>query len=363
MKINLVMIVKNEERSLEHCLTCAGPLVDRIIVLDTGSSDRTREIARKMGAEVWDFAWCDDFSAARNAALEHSDADWNLVLDGDEYLCPVSRKVLEQKIREYEKRQKGVWAGAILRMDSFWMDGEKAVSYAWLPRLLPRGTRYKGAIHEQPEIPGPFLTLPLKAEHDGYLREDKGKRNLKYLRQEAEKYPEDSYYQFQMGMTLRNLKRAEESLSYFRRFYQKKERHTGYWVQGVVLYLYALLEVGGKECLETARKVVEEESPYLIGYADFCFVCGLFYMRLILFDTSANLNFLPRIEQCFLNCLRIGERPEQGGVEGCGSFKAAYNLGVWYEVSGQAEKAAQFYKKSADMGFGPARERLQMFAT
>ena len=58
-----------------------------MIVLDTGSSDATREIARAAGAEVHEFAWCDDFAAARNAALAHSDADWNLILDADEWLA------------------------------------------------------------------------------------------------------------------------------------------------------------------------------------------------------------------------------------------------------------------------------------
>ena len=65
MKINLVMIVKNEERSLRRCLKAARPLVDEIIIADTGSSDRTREIAREMGARVVEFAWVNDFSAAR----------------------------------------------------------------------------------------------------------------------------------------------------------------------------------------------------------------------------------------------------------------------------------------------------------
>ncbi len=84
MKINLVMIVKDEERTLERCLKAAKPLVDDIIIADTGSTDRTVEIARQMGAAVYPFTWVDDFSAARNFALEKSDGDWNLVLDADE---------------------------------------------------------------------------------------------------------------------------------------------------------------------------------------------------------------------------------------------------------------------------------------
>ena len=65
MKINLVMIVKNEERSLEQCLEQARGLVDEIVIADTGSTDRSVEIARKYGAKVWEYEWKDDFAAAR----------------------------------------------------------------------------------------------------------------------------------------------------------------------------------------------------------------------------------------------------------------------------------------------------------
>ena len=75
MKINLVMIVKNEERCLRRCLRAAKSLVDEIIIADTGSSDRTKTIAKELGAAVGDFQWVDDFSAARNFALAHSDGD------------------------------------------------------------------------------------------------------------------------------------------------------------------------------------------------------------------------------------------------------------------------------------------------
>ncbi len=78
MKINLVMIVKNEERCLRRCLAAAKPLVDEIIVADTGSSDNTAGIAREMGAKVFSFSWINDFSAARNFALKQSDADWSM---------------------------------------------------------------------------------------------------------------------------------------------------------------------------------------------------------------------------------------------------------------------------------------------
>ena len=91
-KIGLVMIVKNESRSLDKCLISAKKLVDEIYITDTGSTDNTLEIAQKYNAHISEFKWCNDFSAARNFALRQSSCDWNLVLDADEYLVSGNRK-------------------------------------------------------------------------------------------------------------------------------------------------------------------------------------------------------------------------------------------------------------------------------
>ncbi len=188
---------------------------------------------------------------------------------------------------------------------------------------------------------------------------DKGERNLPYLFLEADEHPEDGYYQFQLASTLRNLKRMEESLPYFRGFYRLSQQEEAYRAGGIVLYLYTLLDVGTMECLNEAGKVVEQEESELGGWSDFCFVCGLFYMKRVLSDVERYMGLLPKIEYCYKRCLELGERPELGGVVGTGSFKAAYNLGAWYEVSGQKELAVRYYRTAAKAGYGPARERLK----
>ena len=80
------MIVKNEEQFLDQCLAALDGVAHQIVVVDTGSTDRTVQIAKAHGAEVHHFDWCDDFAAARNFALEHARGDWVLVLDADEVL-------------------------------------------------------------------------------------------------------------------------------------------------------------------------------------------------------------------------------------------------------------------------------------
>jgi glycosyltransferase involved in cell wall biosynthesis len=90
------MIVKNEENQLSRSLMSAKPLVDEIIVVDTGSNDRTRDIAKLLGAKVFDFPWSDNFSEARNFSIAQASGNWVLILDADETLSPNDHGVLRE---------------------------------------------------------------------------------------------------------------------------------------------------------------------------------------------------------------------------------------------------------------------------
>jgi len=94
--ISACIIVKNEEMMLSGCLTSIKPIADEIIVVDTGSTDKTLEIARKFGAKTFNFEWNSDFSSARNFSLEKASGDWIIVIDADE--------ILEQKDQEGIKK-------------------------------------------------------------------------------------------------------------------------------------------------------------------------------------------------------------------------------------------------------------------
>src|SRR4051795_4992140 len=88
------MIVKNEQENLPACLESVRGLFDEIVVVDTGSTDRTMEIARELGARVFDFIWVNDFAAARNAALARATGDYAFWLDADDVLDPPQREAL-----------------------------------------------------------------------------------------------------------------------------------------------------------------------------------------------------------------------------------------------------------------------------
>ncbi|MFN6482935.1 MAG: tetratricopeptide repeat protein [Nostoc sp. DedQUE03] len=102
MSLSLCMIVKNEAATLPKCLNSVRNVVDEMVVLDTGSIDRTPNIAKQLGAKVHHFKWCNDFSAARNAALKYVTGDWILVLDADETLAPAIVPQLQEAIAREE---------------------------------------------------------------------------------------------------------------------------------------------------------------------------------------------------------------------------------------------------------------------
>lgn len=350
--IGLVMIVKNESRSLEKCLSLAEKLVDGIYITDTGSTDHTIEIAQKYNAHISEFEWCNDFSAARNYALEQSPCDWNLILDADEYLISGTKADILRFVSS------GGHVGAIERHDSYReANGEISQSCVFTTRLVPKGTFYEGKVHEQIISALPIAPLRLIFDHDGYLQGGKGERNLEILLKELENNPEDPYLLYQIARTLWLMKDFTKADGYFEKFYQLvPDSGTGYRANGVIEYIYNLLEL---KKYEEGFQLIDTEKQRLGAYADYHFARGTFYTQAIFADIQHYIGYLPEIERSYRRCLEIGEVPEHEGVLGNGSFKAAYNLGVWFEVNGKRKEAAAYYRMAVKEGYRPAKERLE----
>ena len=141
-QLTVCLIVKDEEQFLENCLRSVAGIASQIVVVDTGSTDRTVEIARAGGAEVQTFAWGDDFSAARNAALEAARGDWVLVLDADEELSVAGRAAIQDHLAD---RQVMAWRLPIVEV------GREQAGSCHVPRLFRNapGIYFTGRIHEQ----------------------------------------------------------------------------------------------------------------------------------------------------------------------------------------------------------------------
>ncbi len=206
--ISLCMIVKNEERFLNEALLSVAGVVDEICIVDTGSTDRTREIALAHGARVLDVPWQDDFSFVRNAALEMATRPWIFVLDADERLDAASRDSLAA-IGRTAAGGRGKWITCRNLTDD--CKGSGTMSNA-LVRLFPNDARirYRNAIHEFIARDGCDAGLPadrtaISIVHHGYLsavvaERVKAERNLRLSRLAALRDPDDAFHQYNLGM-------------------------------------------------------------------------------------------------------------------------------------------------------------------
>jgi len=161
-RLSLVMIAKDEEANLPRALASVAGLVDEIILVDTGSSDRTVQIAEGHGAKVYHHPWQDDFSLHRNQALSYASGDWCLQLDADEELDPTTAPLLRQLIRQ--PAVNGYWVQTVdLR------DGQATALYHLLRlfRRLPE-VRYHQRVHNQISVPGRLESCGLRLLHYGY---------------------------------------------------------------------------------------------------------------------------------------------------------------------------------------------------
>lgn len=208
--ISLCMIVRDEEQFLERCLASVHDVVDEIVVVDTGSKDRTIEIARKFGARVEEREWRNDFAWARNEAVRLAQYRWIFQLDADEELLAESKAALHQ-LKSAAAHVTGVWVRCINYSDQY-LGGEGAISHA-VVRVFPNHERirYHGAIHEFPSLDGAATTLlaansPVRIAHYGYTNDmmrDRAKydRNMAIIEGAVADNPEDEFNWYNLGMT------------------------------------------------------------------------------------------------------------------------------------------------------------------
>lgn len=169
--LSIIILTKNEERDIEAAIQNARRCADEIIVVDSGSTDRTVELAKKNGARVLFRGWDNDFAAQRNFALTKTDADWVLYLDADEYMDEEMVRAVKNivSVKPFDVDGKKQY-----RMQRKSVAFNKKFSYGplhpdWVTRLFPRESMtWKGKVHEHPECSLPLETLPGHIEHYTY---------------------------------------------------------------------------------------------------------------------------------------------------------------------------------------------------
>ena len=201
--LSIGMIVKNEIRSIERCLKALQPLRDRLacelIIADTGSTDGTIEIAKRYADIFFEFPWCNDFSAARNAVMDRSSGEWYLTVDADEYLDADCTQLIE--FLKSSKQRKTDF-GMIMQRN--YTKADMSGEFEDFPAIrmvrMKTKKRYEGRIHESWDVGkiNPIILLEQTIlHHDGYAffsaekRDSKKRRNLALLEQELQENPRD----------------------------------------------------------------------------------------------------------------------------------------------------------------------------
>ena len=334
VSVSLCMIVKNEEDVLERCLESAVDLVDEIIIVDTGSTDRTKEIAGRFTDQIYDFPWCDDFAAARNESFSHASMDYCMWLDADDVLLEGDRAAfLELK----EALDPSV--SVVMAPYHTGFDGSGRVTFSYYRERLVKnraGMAWEGAVHEAVAPAGKIRYADFAVTHRK-VRPSDPDRNLRI-------------YQAQLD--------AGKKLEPRQQFYYGRE-----------LYYHKQYE----EAISVLEAFLLTEDGWVENKIEACSVCASCYYKMgqeqtALYALLRSLGFdLPRAELCceigrhFLEHGNIHNavywyetalsRPKNeccGGfiLPDCYDYVPYMQLCVCYDKLGEQEKAREYNEKA-----------------
>ncbi len=334
--ISVCIITKNEEHRIRRCLDPLKNTPFEIVVVDTGSTDRTVEVVREYTDKVYHFDWIKDFSAARNYSISKASHNWILVLDSDEFMTEID---IDELYRLADENPKGVG-----RLQRFSLDIASTTLVDRVERFFNRKYyHYERPIHEQVLPIDPKHTryydypIPLNVDHDGYnsTQEDmteKAQRYLEILLASEKDFP-DAYTYFQIGQSYYIMKDWENARIYYEKGLSFDLDPDSEFVQIMVVhYGYTLLYLDESD---KAHEFLEELAPHFSSYADFIFLQGYVHFK--------SNNYL----KAMLYFIQATQVPDFH-IEGTNSYMAFYYLGVIYNMMGDIKMARMFYEKCGD---------------
>ncbi|WP_049825078.1 glycosyltransferase family 2 protein [Paenibacillus sp. 1-18] len=323
--ISLCMIVKNEEKVLDRCLSSVENKVDEIIIIDTGSTDSTMEIARKYTKKVYSYQWADDFAAARNRSLEYAESDYILVLDADEYLeSDADLKTVVGSGKDY-------YLIRIRNLLSFgWAHTHTAIRlFVNKPQLkyINRLHEHLDTMNENYEYSNEMADFVIL--HTGYMNEtlaekDKLSRNLPIMLKEVAENP-NGYNLFNTGNVYYSLGNYKKAIEYYQRSYPLSKDKS--YTPELLTKIATCLSYLGKH--EEGLRVLEDAVEIFPNTVDLRYAQGKIYFEAGYFRDA---------ELTFRKCIIMGDK----GItvtEGAGGYGAHYYLSLLYYKKGELAKS------------------------
>lgn len=273
MLLSIVMIIKDEEDVLERSLLALVPLMKEIeselVILDTGSTDNSVEIAKKYTDKVYFKEWNKNFADMRNESIKYAKGEWILILDADEELIYYSRLVEFFNNNIYKK-----YNSASIELKNIFSEDGKKFSIGTLPRLFRQAIdfRYEGAIHEQPIYKAPMFMNVATFNHYGYfftneeLRQRKSKRNKEILFKALENN-KDPYIYYQLGKDFDVSGEQSEALYYLeesKKIYSRNQKVPVFVYQNIArLYLSKNMYI---KCINLCLEYIEKDNKNIDMY-------------------------------------------------------------------------------------------------
>lgn len=332
--LSLCMIVKNEEKTLERCLNSVKSFIDEIIIVDTGSTDDTKEIAKRFGAKVFDFRWVNNFAAARNFSFSKATSDYILWLDGDDFIDEENITNIKKLILNFDNTWDFISGKYILGRDA-----NGSVNYSIRRNRIVRRTmnfRWVGHVHEYLEVYGVGFQGDFAIEHGKVKAYTK--RNLNIFKEMEEKNIKFTsrdllYYANELFDNGFN----EEAIKIYREFLETKEG----WIEDIKTAYAKMIECNKvlnrkKEIPKLAFESFEEDVPR----ADICCALGEYYLENELFKQAI---FWYRVA---LDCRHEKDNPAMD-IKAYYTFIPALQLCVCYFKIGNLN-CSYFYNELAD---------------
>ena len=340
VSISLCMIVKNEEAVLGRCLDCVREIADEIILVDTGSSDQTKEIGARYTDKIYDYPWKDDFSAARNFGLHEAKMDYVMWLDADDMITPDQRgKFLQLKAALPFDRESGLPVDVVMMKYAVAFDRKGRPTFSFYRERLWRngkGFLFEGKVHEAVQTYGNVVYEDLIVEHRKVKSRDRN-RNLRiYERMRKEGKILTPREQFYYARELYDHQRYTDAAKAFRQFLKMPDGWAGNKADACRFLAYCCYymgnEAGGLQALLDGLK-------YGVPKAELCCDIGKHFMDRKQWKEAAfwyrAAEELPRenTQDCFL----VGD---------CYGYLPCIQLSVCYDALGEREQAAYYHRKA-----------------